>query len=91
MSRDRAKYCKLHTPRLQPQLRTTEWQASASLHYTAAVVLHDRELWMEQFELRRAARGRLGDREVEVVLEKIAHLEELKSVRSMMAVLRTDK
>jgi 2-methylcitrate dehydratase PrpD len=27
-----------------------KWQASASIHYTAAVVLHDRELWMEQFE-----------------------------------------
>ena len=27
-----------------------KWEASASIHYTAAVVLHDRELWMEQFE-----------------------------------------
>ena len=27
-----------------------KWQASASIHYTAAVVLHDRELWMEQFD-----------------------------------------
>jgi aconitate decarboxylase len=26
------------------------WEASASIHYTAAVVLHDRTLWMEQFE-----------------------------------------
>jgi len=30
-----------------------KWEASASLHYTAAVVLHDRELWMDQFEPRR--------------------------------------
>ena len=29
---------------------TGKWEASASLHYTAAVVLHDRELWMDQFE-----------------------------------------
>jgi 2-methylcitrate dehydratase PrpD len=27
-----------------------KWEASASIHYTAAVVLHDRALWMEQFE-----------------------------------------
>ena len=27
-----------------------KWEASASIHYTAAVVLHDRVLWMEQFE-----------------------------------------
>jgi len=27
-----------------------KWEASASIHYTAAVVLHDRQLWMEQFE-----------------------------------------
>jgi 2-methylcitrate dehydratase PrpD len=27
-----------------------KWQASASIHYTAAVALHDRQLWMEQFE-----------------------------------------
>jgi len=27
-----------------------KWEASASIHYTAAVVLHDRTLWMEQFE-----------------------------------------
>ena len=27
-----------------------KWEASASIHYTAAVVLHDRQLWMDQFE-----------------------------------------
>ena len=27
-----------------------KWEASASFHYTAAVVLHERVLWMEQFE-----------------------------------------
>jgi 2-methylcitrate dehydratase PrpD len=27
-----------------------KWEASASIHYTAAVALHDRALWMEQFE-----------------------------------------
>ena len=27
-----------------------KWEASASIHYVAAVVLHDRALWMEQFE-----------------------------------------
>jgi len=27
-----------------------KWEASASIHYTAAVALHDRTLWMEQFE-----------------------------------------
>ena len=27
-----------------------KWEASASIHFTAAVVLHDRALWMEQFE-----------------------------------------
>jgi 2-methylcitrate dehydratase PrpD len=27
-----------------------KWEASASIHYTAAVVLHDRALWMEQLE-----------------------------------------
>jgi 2-methylcitrate dehydratase PrpD len=131
-----------------------KWQASASIHYTAAIVLHDRELWMEQFEryndselqhfakervellsdpeltaeqaivnaemkdgavlsahcrkskgtpenpltraeigdkFRKAATGRLGCDEVEVVLETIAHLEDLKSVRPMMDALRTDK
>jgi 2-methylcitrate dehydratase PrpD len=30
-----------------------KWEASASLHYTATAVLHDRELWLDQFELRR--------------------------------------
>jgi 2-methylcitrate dehydratase PrpD len=29
------------------------WEASASLHYVAAVVLHDRQLWFDQFEARR--------------------------------------
>jgi 2-methylcitrate dehydratase PrpD len=32
---------------------TGKWEASASLHYTAAVVLHDRELWLDQFEPAR--------------------------------------
>ena len=27
-----------------------KWEASGSVYYTAAVVLHDRELWMDQFE-----------------------------------------
>ena len=27
-----------------------KWEASASIHYVAAVVLHDSALWMEQFE-----------------------------------------
>jgi 2-methylcitrate dehydratase PrpD len=128
-----------------------KWEASASIHYTAAVLLHDRELWMEQFEryddpqlqhfandrveligdpaltaeqarveaqmkdgtvlsahckaskgtpenpltrseiedkFRRAARGRLERTEVEVVLDRIAHLEDLKSVRTLMDALR---
>ena len=30
-----------------------KWEASASLHYTAAVTLHDRELWLDQFEPQR--------------------------------------
>ena len=30
-----------------------KWEASASLHYVAAAVLHDRELWLEQFEPQR--------------------------------------
>ncbi|HEV7394424.1 MAG TPA: MmgE/PrpD family protein [Burkholderiales bacterium] len=131
-----------------------KWQASASIHYTAAVVLHDRELWMEQFEryddpelqhfakerieligdpkltaeqaiveahmkdgtmlsahckaskgtpenpltraeiedkFGRAASGRLGRAEVEFVLDAISHLEDLKSVRSMMDALRTNE
>jgi 2-methylcitrate dehydratase PrpD len=131
-----------------------KWQASASIHYTAAVVLHDRELWMEQFEryhdpelqhfakervvllgkagltaeqaiveahmkdgavlsadckaskgtpenpltraeiedkFRRAARGRLERAQTDLVLETISHLEELKSVRSMMDALRTNE
>jgi 2-methylcitrate dehydratase PrpD len=131
-----------------------KWQASASIHYTAAVVLHDRELWMAQFEryddpklqhfakehvvllgqtgltaeqaiveahmkdgavlsaqckaskgtpenpltraeiedkFRRAARGRLGRAEVDLILETIAHLEQLKSVRALMDALRTNE
>ncbi|HEV7394278.1 MAG TPA: MmgE/PrpD family protein [Burkholderiales bacterium] len=131
-----------------------KWQASASIHYTAAVVLHDRELWMEQFEryhdpelqhfakervvllgkagltaeqaiveahmkdgavlsadckaskgtpenpltraeiedkFRRAATGRLERAQMDLVLETISHLEELKSVRSMMDALRTNE
>jgi 2-methylcitrate dehydratase PrpD len=27
-----------------------KWEASASIHYTAAVLVRDRQLWMEQFE-----------------------------------------
>ena len=30
-----------------------KWQASASLHYTATALLHDRELWLDQFESQR--------------------------------------
>ena len=30
-----------------------KWQASASLHYTATALLHDRELWLDQFEPQR--------------------------------------
>jgi 2-methylcitrate dehydratase PrpD len=30
-----------------------KWEASGSVYYTAAVVLHDRELWMDQFEPTR--------------------------------------
>ncbi len=130
-----------------------KWEASASLHYTAAVVLHDRELWLEQFEpqryndpalrrfatesveligdgelsaeqaiveaqmkdgavlsarcnaskgtpenpltraeiedkFRKGAQDRLADTTVERVIETLAHLEELKSVRSLMDMLR---
>lgn len=42
-----------------------KWEASASIHFTAAVVLHDRELWMEQFDryddpqLRQFAKDRV--------------------------------
>ena len=128
-----------------------KWQASASIHFTAAVALHDRELWMEQFDryddprlqhfakervelsgdpqlsaeqaiveaelkdgtvlraqctaskgtpenpltrgeiedkFRRAAKDRLLHTQVERVLESIAQLEELKSVRSLMGALK---
>lgn len=133
-----------------------KWQASDCIYYTAAVVLNDRELWINQFEperyndpdlqrfamqrvellsdpgltgvqaiveaqteagriltarcdapkgtpenrltraeiedkFRKAARGRLGSADVESVLETISHLEDLKSVRSLMDVLRTGK
>lgn len=30
-----------------------KWEASASLHYTATALLHDRELWLDQFEPER--------------------------------------
>lgn len=30
-----------------------KWEASASLHYTAAALLFDRELWLDQFESHR--------------------------------------
>lgn len=131
-----------------------KWEASASLHYTAAVVLHDRELWLDQFEpqryddpalkryssecvelladpkltaeqaiveaemqdgsvlsaqcnaskgtpenpltraeieqkFRKAASGRLADAEVRRILDALSHLEDLKSVQSLMAALRT--
>ena len=47
------------------QMFSGKWDASASIHYTAAVMLHDRALWMEQFEryddprLRHFARERV--------------------------------
>jgi len=133
-----------------------KWEASGSVYYTAAVVLHDRELWIDQFEperyndpdlqrfalervellsdpgltgvqaiveahteagriltvrcdepkgtpenrmthaeiegkFRKAARGRLKPHDVDAVLETILHLEDLKSVRSLMDILRTGK
>ena len=133
-----------------------KWDASASVYYTAAVVLIDRELWIDQFEperyndpalqrfaqervellsdpglsgvqaiveahtesgtiltarcdepkgtpenrmthaeiegkFRKAARGRLKPHDVDAVLETILHLEDLKSVRSLMDILRTGK
>jgi 2-methylcitrate dehydratase PrpD len=127
-----------------------KWEASASIHYTAAVALHERALWMEQFErfddaqlrhfakervdlvadpalsaeqarveahtkdgavlraeckaskgtpenpltraeieekFRRAAAGRLDESRARVVLDAISHLEELRSVQSLMAAL----
>ena len=30
-----------------------KWEASGSVYYTAAIVLFDRELWMDQFEPAR--------------------------------------
>ncbi len=131
-----------------------KWEASGSVYYTAAVVLHDRELWMDQFEpgrhndpglrrfamervellsdpaltgvqavveaetkagttltarcdspkgtpenrltqaeieakFRKGAKGRLAPAAVESVLETLSRLEDLKSVRSLMEVLRT--
>ena len=131
-----------------------KWQASASLHYTAAALLHDGELWLDQFEpdryddpklkrfahecvdlladaglsaeqaiveaelcdgsrvratcnaskgtpenpltraeieakLRRAARDRLGDSTAERIIETVARIERLGSVRSLMDQLRT--
>jgi len=130
-----------------------KWEASGSVYYTAAVVLHDRELWMDQFEpvryndpdlrrfalervelvndprltgvqaivevetktgailsarcdepkgtpenrltraeiegkFRKGAKGRLGAAVVASVLETVSRLEELKSVRSVMELLR---
>jgi 2-methylcitrate dehydratase PrpD len=134
---------------------TGKWEASASLHYTAAVVLHDRELWLDQFEperyddpvlkryaaecvelagdpaltgeqaiveavmtdgavlsaecrasrgtpenpltraeiedkFRKGARDRLAPAAAKRVLEILSHLEELKSVRTLMDALRTE-
>lgn len=133
-----------------------KWEASGSVYYTAAVVLYDRELWMDQFEsgryndpdlrrfamervelisdprltgvqaivdaetktgatltarcdspkgtpenrltraeiedkFRKGAKDRLAPAAVESVLETIFRLEDLKSVRSLMDVLRADK
>ena len=130
-----------------------KWEASGSVYYTASVVLHDRELWMDQFEparfndpavrrfaleqielvedaslsgvqavvelvttavatltascdepkgtpqnrmtraaieakFRRGAQGRLSDARVDAVIAFVARLEELKSVRELMALLR---
>ena len=130
-----------------------KWEASGSVYYTAAVVLHDRELWMDQYEpgrfndpdlrrfalervelvsdsgltgvqaivevqtkagatltarcdepkgtpenrltraeiegkFRKGAKGRLGAAVVASVLETVSRLEELKSVRSLMELLR---
>jgi 2-methylcitrate dehydratase PrpD len=42
-------------------------------------------------KFRKGARGRLGTAAVGSVLETIAHLENLKSVRSLMDILRTGK
>lgn len=129
-----------------------KWEASASIHYTAAVVLHDRQLWMEQFErysdpglqhfakervellgdaslsaeqaiveaqlkdgsvvrahckaskgtpenpltraeieekFRKAAGDRLARSNIATVLDTLCHLEDLKSVGTMMNALRT--
>lgn len=133
---------------------SAKWEASGCIYYTAAVVLIDRELWIDQFKperyndpdprrfamegvelfsdsrltgvqaiveaetrdgriltarcdapkgtpesrltraqiedkFRKGARGRLGPAEVESVLGTISHLEDLKSVRSLMEVPRT--
>jgi 2-methylcitrate dehydratase PrpD len=133
-----------------------KWEASASLHYTAAVVLHDRELWMEQFEperyddpalkryatecvdlvghpeltaeqaiveaemndgsvlsarckasrgtpenpltraeiedkFRKGAKERLAPAAAERVIETLSRLEDLKSARALMDMLRTTK
>ncbi len=130
-----------------------KWEASGSVYYTAAIVLFDRELWMDQFEparhndpavrgfalerielisdaglsgvqaivevemqsgaihtarcdepkgtpenrmtraeieakFRKGAKGRLQDAAIDSVLETILHLDKLKSVKSLMAMLR---
>ena len=130
-----------------------KWQASASLLYTATALLHDRELWLDQFEpdryddpalkrfahecvellgdpalvaeqavveaelddgsrlsahcraskgtpenpltraeiedkFRRAARDRLAAPAAERVIEMVAGIERLQSVRSLMEALR---
>jgi 2-methylcitrate dehydratase PrpD len=56
-----------------------KWEASASIHFTAAVVLHDRALWMEQFEryadpqLQHFARQR-----VELISDPSLHAEQAR-------------
>jgi 2-methylcitrate dehydratase PrpD len=56
-----------------------KWEASASIHFTAAVVLHDRALWMEQFEryadlaLRHFAQER-----VELIGDPALHAEQAR-------------
>lgn len=131
-----------------------KWEASGSVYYTAAIVLFDRELWMDQFEparhndpavrrfalervelisdaglsgvqaivevqlksgaihaarcdepkgtpqnrlsraeieskFRRGAKGRLTDSAIDSVLEAILHFDELKSIRPLMDMLRS--
>jgi 2-methylcitrate dehydratase PrpD len=56
-----------------------KWEASASIHFTAAAVLHDRALWMEQFErygdpqLQRFAQER-----IELIGDPALHAEQAR-------------